>query len=62
VPKNLVRRSVEINGQPGIVSFLNRRPFSVFAFDVADGLDSLVYVVTNPEKLKRIPRVEAFPA
>ncbi|HEX6502389.1 MAG TPA: RNA polymerase sigma-70 factor [Terriglobales bacterium] len=62
VPKNLVRRSVEINGQPGIVSFLDGRPFSVFTFDVADGLVSRVYIVTNPEKLKRIPRLEAFTA
>lgn len=62
VPKNLVRRSVEINGQPGIVSFLDGRPFSVFTFDVADGLVSRVYLVTNPEKLKRIPRLDAFPA
>jgi RNA polymerase sigma-70 factor (ECF subfamily) len=61
VPKNLVRRSVEINGQTGIVSFLDGRPFSVFTLDVADGLISRVYVVTNPEKLKRIPPLESFP-
>ena len=60
VPKNLVRRSVEINGQPGIVSFLGGRPFSVFTLDVTDGLISRIYVVTNPEKLKRIPSLESF--
>ncbi len=60
VPKNLVRRFVEINGQPGIVSFLDGRPFSVFTLDVADGLISHIYVVTNPEKLRRIPRLESF--
>ena len=52
--------SAEINGQPGIVSFLDGRPFSVFTLDVTDGLISRIYVVTNPEKLKRIPRLESF--
>jgi len=60
VPKNLIRLSAEINGQPGIVSFLDGRPFSVFTLDVTDGLISRIYVVTNPEKLKRIPRLEYF--
>ena len=60
VPKNLVRRFAEINGQPGIVSFLDGRPFSVFTLDVVDGLISCIYVVTNPEKLRRIPPLESF--
>jgi RNA polymerase sigma-70 factor (ECF subfamily) len=60
VPKNLVRRLAEINGQPGIVSFLDGRPFSVFTLDVADGLICRIYVVTNPEKLKRIPLLESL--
>ena len=60
VPKNLVRRSAEINGHPGIISFLDGRPFSVFTLDVTDGLISRIYVVTNPEKLKRLPPFEAF--
>jgi len=49
VPKNLVRRFVEINGQPGIVTFLEDRPFSVFTLDAADGLVSRIYVITNPD-------------
>ncbi len=60
VPKNLVRRFTQINGQPGIVSFLDGHPFSVFTLDVSDGLISHIYVVTNPEKLKRIPPLESF--
>jgi RNA polymerase sigma-70 factor (ECF subfamily) len=55
VPKNLVRRFVEINGKPGIVTFLEDHPFSVFTLDAADGLVSRIYVITNPEKLKRLP-------
>jgi RNA polymerase sigma-70 factor (ECF subfamily) len=60
VPKNLVRRFVEINGQPGIVSFLDGNPFSVFTLDVADGRVARVYVVTNPEKLRKLPPLTSF--
>lgn len=62
VPRNLVRRFVQINGRPGILSFLDGRPFSVFTFDVADGLIAQIYVVTNPHKLKRLPSLESFPS
>lgn len=62
VPKNLVRRSVEINGRPGIVSFLEKRPFSVFTLDVADGLITRIYVITNPDKLARIASLGIFPS
>lgn len=61
VPANLVPRFVEVNGQPGIVSFLDGRPFSVFTLDVADGLISRIYVINNPEKLRRIPLLEFYP-
>lgn len=62
VPRNLVRRFVEINGQPGIVSYVDGRPFSVFSLDVSEDLIAAIYVVTNPEKLKRLPQLEALPA
>jgi RNA polymerase sigma-70 factor (ECF subfamily) len=62
VPKNLVRRFVEINGQPGIVTFLDARPFSVFTLDVCGGRISRIYVITNPEKLTRIPSFTSFPS
>lgn len=62
VPGNLVRRFVQINGQPGIVSFLDNRPFSVFTLDVVNGLISRIYVITNPEKLRRLPPIAALPS
>ena len=62
VPKNLVCRPAEINGQSDIISFLDGRPFSVFTLDIRDGLISRIYVVINPEKLKRIPLLESFPS
>lgn len=62
VPKNLVRRFVEVNGQPGIVTYLDGSPFSVFALYVAEGQVSRIYVITNPEKLKRLPLLASLPS
>lgn len=61
VPKNLVRRFVEINGQPGIVTYLEGSPFSVFTLYIAEGRVSQIYVITNPEKLKRLPLIAPLP-
>jgi RNA polymerase sigma-70 factor (ECF subfamily) len=55
VPRNLVRRYLEINGKPGIVSYLDGRPFSVFSVEICGDRISQIFVVTNPEKLKRLP-------
>jgi RNA polymerase sigma-70 factor (ECF subfamily) len=61
VPRNLVNRVAEINGQPGIVSYLGGRPFSVLTMDIADGLIQNIYVVSNPEKLERLPGLPTAP-
>ncbi len=49
------QRFVEINGQPGVVSYQDGRPQSVFTFEVADGRIQAIYIVTNPEKLRHLP-------
>jgi RNA polymerase sigma-70 factor, ECF subfamily len=61
VPKNLVRRMAHINGQPGVISYVDGRPFSIFTMDIADGLVRNIYVVTNPEKLAHLPELPAAP-
>jgi RNA polymerase sigma-70 factor (ECF subfamily) len=55
VPKNLVQRLVHINGEPGFVSYLNGKPFATFVMHASDGLVRSVYIVTNLEKLCRMP-------
>jgi len=60
VPRNLVRRYLEINGRPGIVSYLDGRPFSVFSIEICEDRISQIFVVTNPEKLKRLPQLKDF--
>ena len=59
VPKNLHIRVTQINGDPGIVSYLNGKPYSVLTFDASEHRIHAVYVVTNPEKLARVPPLPA---
>jgi RNA polymerase sigma-70 factor, ECF subfamily len=60
-PPDLVRRMVEINGQPGLVTYLAGRPFLVSTLDVADGLVRNIYIVSNPEKLAHLPNLPSAP-
>ncbi len=52
---NVLQRIVEINGQPGIVSYQDGRPQSVFTIEAKDGRIQAIYIVTNPEKLSHLP-------
>jgi RNA polymerase sigma-70 factor (ECF subfamily) len=61
VPKNLVRRKVQINGKPGIISYLDGRPYAVVTLDVSEGRIRTIYVITNPEKLTHLPDLTAAP-
>jgi len=54
VPGNLTFRFTQVNGEPGIVSYLEGRPFSVLTLEVAEGLIQAVYIVTNPAKLSHL--------
>jgi RNA polymerase sigma-70 factor (ECF subfamily) len=55
VPKDVVRRMAQINGAPGVVTYLNGKPFSVLTLDASEGRVRAIYIVTNPEKLAHIP-------
>ena len=61
VPKNLVGRMAQINGRTGVVSYLDGRPYSVFTIEIAEGRVQSVFIVTNPEKLARLPWLPAAP-
>jgi RNA polymerase sigma-70 factor (ECF subfamily) len=61
LPKNLVARMTRINGKPGLVSYLNGKPFSALTVDFRDGVAQAIYVVTNPEKLAHLPDLPAAP-
>ena len=54
VPRTLISRKLQINGEPGVVSYLDRRPFSVVTLAIAGDRIRGVYIVTNPEKLAHL--------
>jgi RNA polymerase sigma-70 factor (ECF subfamily) len=55
VPKGLERRLASINGIPGIVAYLDGKPFSILTMDVDDDRVKGIYILTNPEKLAHLP-------
>jgi len=61
VPKNLVQRIVQINGEPGVVSYLKGKPFSVITLEGSEGHIRAIYLVTNPEKLSHLPDLPTNP-
>jgi RNA polymerase sigma-70 factor, ECF subfamily len=55
MPKNLVVRLAEVNGDPGIVTYLEGKPYSALTLEGGDGQIQRIYVVTNPDKLAHLP-------
>lgn len=58
-PNNLTYRVAQINGEPGIISYLNGEPYSVLTLDARESSIEAIYVVTNPEKLAHLPAFRA---
>jgi RNA polymerase sigma-70 factor, ECF subfamily len=54
VPPDLVSRITEINGELGVLSYLDGRPFSVLALDITARRVRHIYIVSNPEKLTHL--------
>jgi RNA polymerase sigma-70 factor (ECF subfamily) len=59
LPKTLVRHLARINGEPGVVSYLDGIPYSVVTLDAVGARVQAIYVVTNPEKLAHLPGLSA---
>jgi RNA polymerase sigma-70 factor, ECF subfamily len=57
LPRDLVRHVVEVNGDPGVVSYLNGKPHSVLTLEVQEGYIQAIYILTNPEKLSHLPEL-----
>ncbi len=51
---NAVSHLVEINGQPGIIQYLNGKIHSAMTLEIVDGRIQSIYSVRNPDKLKQI--------
>jgi RNA polymerase sigma-70 factor (ECF subfamily) len=54
-PRNQVVRLVEINGEPGVVSYLNGAPVSALILQGRDDRIQAIYVINNPAKLAHMP-------
>jgi len=61
MPKDVVRRFTEINGQPGIAVYHQGRVFGVLSIDIVDGQIRNIYIVRNPDKLERLPSLPSAP-
>jgi RNA polymerase sigma-70 factor, ECF subfamily len=55
LPSDLVRTVSQINGAPSVVSYLHGRPHSVLILNVQNGRIGNIYIVSNPDKLARLP-------
>ncbi|MDQ3183795.1 MAG: RNA polymerase sigma-70 factor [Actinomycetota bacterium] len=55
VPPGFFAHPARINGEPGVVGFVDGRPTGVVALDVAEDRIHGVRIVVNPDKLRAIP-------
>lgn len=53
-PARTVYHVQSINGQPGILTYVNEKLFSITTFDFANRAIKSTYIVTNPDKLNLV--------
>lgn len=54
----LTPQQVSINGQSGLVNYVNGKPHSVFTFDVQGNAIQAIFAVVNPMKLRQLMILE----
>ncbi len=52
VPQERVVRFAEINGQPGIISYVSGSPIAALIFDIRGDRIHTIYAIGNPDKLR----------
>lgn len=53
-PEGAVIRLTKINGQPGVIAYLNDRALGAVVLDIRHDRIHAIYAVANPEKLKHL--------
>lgn len=53
--ENVVPRCTQINGQPGLIGYINGIAETAVIVDVAEGRIQNIFIVRNPDKLMRVP-------
>jgi RNA polymerase sigma-70 factor (ECF subfamily) len=61
LPKNIVICKATINGEPGLISYVEGRPFSVLVVDVRRDRIQGVYIINDRDKLSHLPTLEDAP-
>jgi RNA polymerase sigma-70 factor (ECF subfamily) len=61
LPSGMVFRLTTINGDPGLISYLDGKAWSVLILDVREERVANVYIVNRPEKLAHLPPLESAP-
>lgn len=56
IPKNSAAEIVEINGQPGIIIYVDGLPRRVMTFDFAYKQIQSIFIIVNPDKLKLLTK------
>lgn len=59
VPKDLVRHLARINGEAGLINYLDGKPHSVLTIEAVGDEIRAIYIITNPEKLSHLPDLPA---
>ncbi len=54
-PEKFEARLAQINGQPGVLTYADGRPYSAATFEILDGKVCGIRIVNNPDKLQRLP-------
>lgn len=55
IPPNFKWQVETVNGQLGIIIYIDSKPFSVISFHMVEGHIQNIYNIINPAKLKHIP-------
>ena len=48
-------RFAQLNGQPGLIVYLDGAPLNAITLEIRDGLIAALYLVVNPDKLRHVP-------
>ena len=51
-------KTATVNGQTGIVTYLDDQPNAVLSLDIAEGRIQGIYITVNPDKMQHVPPVE----
>ncbi|WP_420629368.1 RNA polymerase sigma-70 factor [Candidatus Leptofilum sp.] len=56
-PPNVVPQFKMFNGQPGVVVYVDGRPFTVIILEIVNNQIQNIYSIVNPDKLRHIPNL-----